>query len=169
MMTKSLPSFRSYKLSEFKVTGDTYDKSATDYHHRWLECYLLSWHRSEYCQGQRRYFEKLIGMCACTRVILNVGLVFHCCDKMCTSKDPSFYLTLRRCRSLLGCGLPIFHVISQISFSDFTSLAFTQPQFVPSFFLHGGQGHRHGHMAKVGKQAGGGRNRARAGRAGQGV
>ena len=36
---------------------------------------------------------------AYTRILLNVGLVFHRCNQMCTFWDPSFYPTLLHSRN----------------------------------------------------------------------
>ena len=37
---------------------------------------------------------------ACTRILLNIGLVFHRCNQMCTSMDPSSYPTLLHIRNV---------------------------------------------------------------------
>ena len=36
---------------------------------------------------------------ACARVLVNLGLVFHSCNQMCTSRDPDEYPTLHHLRN----------------------------------------------------------------------
>ena len=47
---------------------------------------------------QERIGVRSENLVACTRLLLNVGLVFHRCNQMCTSKDPSEYPTLLHSR-----------------------------------------------------------------------
>ena len=49
-------------------------------------------------------YQERIGICsenlvACDRVLVNLGLVFHRCNQVSTSKDPDDYSTLYHCRN----------------------------------------------------------------------